>query len=315
MFGSCPPLFPQLKRESLLDIYRYIQNESDRQNLPMPSHVWLEDCVDNCDAYINKIEALRYEKEAAKYRIDTAKKGNGLLVEEEKNPVNLPPPVNESNDTPPPVDFDEKVSLNNYESVYYQFTIETFGWYNIDVLIKRKDGVQESVLFVRILGQYREKVQVYLIIPSVKVYVQGGPAERNKEEFAFQYKNGKIDLPQVAQAWIMAVSESESSVAFALKQFTTGLKQEFEIELKSTSKTEFDEAIKSLNTGGLNISVTDAKNADLIRKNNLEIKNIDSALKNTEKLRPKNCDCDCFLGDGIPITTAFEINSADVEAK
>lgn len=295
LFGSQPSLFPELKSESLLDIYRYIQNESDRRNLPMPSHIWLEDCVDSCAAYYNKIEELKYQKEMAKYKQDTAKKGNGSMVTEEKNIIIPPPDTTTIVDTtiPPPVNFDEKVSPENYEAVYYQFTIETFGWYNIDVLMKGYDGVQESELFVRIQGQYREKVQVYLIIPSVKIYVQGGPAERNKEEFAFQYKTGKINLPQGTSAYILAVSESESSVAFTLKQFTTGLKQEFTLELKSASKEEFSEAIKSLNTGDINISVKDAKNADEIRKTGREIKNIDSVIKNAEQLKPKNCDCDC----------------------
>lgn len=191
MYGSLGTGF-DLSEESINSIYRYVQNESDSKSLPLPSIAYLDKCIDSCQAYLTKTRELLGQKNVLESKRKTLIENNGSLVSEKKIPAGsstgIVPPA-------PAGNFDEQVSPQNYGSVYYQFTIETFGWFNIDVLIKGLNGVEESELFVRITGEYREKVQVYLIIPSVKIYLQGGPAERNKEEFAFLYKNGKIPLP------------------------------------------------------------------------------------------------------------------------
>ncbi|HEY6503766.1 MAG TPA: c-type cytochrome [Chitinophagaceae bacterium] len=294
----------------LLNIYKYIQNESDRRNLPLPAHAYLYDCADSCAKYKQAISDLNYQKEEARSRKKELIKENGSLVEEKKEPA-PPVTITEPVGPPPPVDFEERVSPQYYDAEYYQFTIESFGWYNIDVLLKGINGVEESELFVRISGEYREKVKVFLIIPSVKVYVEGGPAERNKEEFAFDLKNGKISLPQNAKAYIMAVTEREESIAFALKEFTTSLKQEFDISLSSSTKEAFNAAISNIGFDNLDIKVSDAKNAAEIRKTNTELKDIDRELKNAENLKPKNCDCDCGSPKTSIISADVELNKAD----
>jgi hypothetical protein len=35
-------------------------------------------------------------------------------------------------------DYSWKVSPQNYNATYYQFRIETFGWYNIDMLLPER---------------------------------------------------------------------------------------------------------------------------------------------------------------------------------
>lgn len=296
MFGTMAPLIrtdTSNKRE-LSKIYRYIQNESDRLNLPLPRHAYLFDCADSCAMYYNQKEKLEIEKNDLKNKKQELISDNGEMVIEKNIPA-IPPTLNQN---PPPVNFEEMVLPKDFGAEYYQFTIETFGWYNIDVLMKGTDGVEESELFVRIIGEYREKVQVYLIIPSRKVYVQGGPAERNNEEFAFLYKNGKIFLPQNENAYIMAVTERESSIAFALKAFTTSTKQEFEISLQQSTKEKFTTTLNSLSIKDMKIKVDDAKNADEIRKTNKDLKSIEEQLKKVDNLKPKNCNCECgFEGD------------------
>lgn len=182
--------------------------------------------------------------------------------------------------------------------MYYQFSIETFGWFNIDVLLKGLNGVEESELFIRIIGEYREKVQVYIIIPSVKVYVQGGPAERNSKEFAFLYKNGKLPLPQGTKAYIMAVTEAESTIAYALKEFTTNTSQELEITLQKSTSEAFNTAINGIDNVGINIKASDSKNAREIRNSDSDLNTINEELKKAENLKPKNCDCNCLSNEG-----------------
>src|SRR5204863_7989703 len=105
----------------------------------------------------------------------------------------------------------------------------------------------------------RDKINVFLIIRSEKVYGEGGSAERNPGEFAFFYKSGKLPLPQNVKAYIMAVTETESSVAFSLQEFTTGRQQQLDTSLKVSTKQEFEAAIQHISFDGLNIKVADSK--------------------------------------------------------
>ncbi len=307
MFGSLGTAHSNLTEDNINNIYKYIQNESDKRNLPLPSIAYLDNCIDSCMEYNKVVGKLIEEKHRITKRKDTLIQDNGKMVKE-KGEI-----TRGTGDIPGP---DNKVTPKTYNSVYYEFTIETFGWFNIDVLVKGMNGVKESELFVRIVGEYREKVQVYLIIPSVKVYVQGGPAERNAEEFAFQLKNGKIDLPQDSKAYILAVTETSSSIAYVLKEFTTSTRQEIEVALKETNKAEFNAAISLIGGEGLKIDVKDTKNADQIRKVSTDLKVIEQELKKADNLKPKNCDCDCGpQWDAVKAVAGaegYDVNSADI---
>ncbi len=297
MYGSMGPvLWTDTSDDNLLSIYRYIQNESDRKNLLLPSHAYLKDCADSCVKFKQTVADIKNKKEAAKLKRKSLVDENGPLVD--KKPDSTWGVTN----TPPP-DFDERVSPKYYDAVYYQFTIESFGWYNIDVLMKNVNGVEESELFVKIVGQYREKIKIFLIIPSVKVYGEGGPAESDPDKFAFFYKNGKLPLPQNTDAYILAVTETEESIAFGIKKFTTSIRQELEMSLNQSNKELFTAAIKQLNLNRLHIKVADSKNADEIRKTDTDLKNIDQELKKAEDLKPKNCDCDCGSERAATVTS------------
>ncbi len=292
IFGASATLFPDLTYDDILPVYSYIQNESNKRSLPMPSHAYLDSCIDSCRVYKEKVDTLQYRKQIAESIKGELIEKNGPLVDIKPDPA-MPQGNAEDSTAIRSVDFDKKVSPKNYDAVYYQFTIESFGWFNIDMLLKNVNGVEESELFVRIVGEYREKIKVFLIIPSEKVYGEGGPTGRNSDEFSFFYKNGKLPLPQNAKAYIMAVTETESSVAFALKEFTTGRQQQFDISLSASTKEEFETAIQSISLDRLHIKVADSKNAGAIRQTDVDVKNIDAEIKKAETLKPKGCDCDC----------------------
>jgi hypothetical protein len=282
-YGSRGTYFPDLPKQSILSIYRYIQNESDRLALPIPSNE-LKDCVDSCAKYNER-----------KYKLDKARK---KAIKENGDRVNLEmsfPPVPDDTTTSvqpvpsiPARPFEDVVSPENYESVYYQFTVETFGWFNLDILLKEKQGVKESELFVWIRGEYREKVQVFLIVPSEKAFVQGGVAGE-ADKYAFWKKNGKIPLPQNQKSYILALIETESSIAYAIREFTITPSQTFELSLTASTKEKFNSAIRMIGFDSLSIKVEDSKNAT-------EIRNLGEQIKENEKLKPKGCDCDCSPG-------------------
>ena len=271
----------------MLDIYKYIQNESDRLNLPLPGKGDLKNCIDSCVVYNEKIGSLKKQKQLSEKERQELVKENGLMVDDtSRRPFVIPPFMSAP-------DFEKKVSPQNFEAEYYQFTIESFGWFNIDILLKDVDGVEESDLFVRIIGEYRQKVEVYLIIPSKKVYNEGGLTGRTKDEYAFFYKTGKIPLPQNAKAYILAMTETKTNIAFALKEFTTTQQQQFEISLQQSTMDEFNATIQKIGLDELNIKVGETKNANQIRKTDLKLEEIEKEIKNAEGLRPKGCDCDC----------------------
>jgi hypothetical protein len=283
-------------------IFKYIKNESDRRNLPLPGHAYLRDCIDSCKAYNKRTRDLQAQKIMAELKRKNLIKENGPLT-------NVRPDTTWRivNDVPPPPDFDKKVSPIYYDAVYYQFSVESFGWYNIDMMMKIADGVQESELFAKVVGEYREKVETFLIIPSVKTYAQGGPADRNQEEFAFYHKDGKIPLPQNTEAYILAVTETENSIAFGLKKFITSRQQEIEVALHASSKEEFMEAMKEFDGARLHLKVADTKNATEVRKTDTTVKQIDVQLKKAENLKPKNCNCQCGgEGESSPIPIALD---------
>lgn len=269
-----------------LNIYKYIENESNRRNLPYPRHAYLSDCVDSCKRYEklkDELETKRYEQQLKR---ETLIKDNGPLVDKKPDPT-----WRRSNDPPPP-DFSNKVQPEDYPATYYQFTIESFGWFNIDMMIN-KAGTEESTLLARVVGTYREKIKIYLIIPSLKVYGEGGPSEKNKDEYMFYKKDGTIPLPQNEKAFILAVTETETSFAWALTSFTTKKDQQVEVSLKTGTKEEFKKVIESIGADNLSITVKDSKNAAGIRDADKTIKQLEEELKKAENLKPKGCDCNC----------------------
>jgi mono/diheme cytochrome c family protein len=287
-----------LTSKELENIYKYIQSESDKLNIPYSEGTAYENdrCFDSCQIYNKRMNLLNKLKTVEQDKREKFIEENGEMTNVIPDPTWIPVP-------PPPVDFSWKVSPNNYKSTYYQFTVETFGWYNIDMLLaENKEEVKESELFVKLAGDWKDRINIFLIIPSYNVYGEGGPADRNPAEFAFFNKNGSIPLPQNAKAYILAVSEKDDKIGYALKEFTTGLKQELEVEVRESTKEEFDKAIASLGVKQMSVIVKPSLNADSIRAAAKKLKDIDKGLKDAEQLKPKNCNCNCSEGSDLLIT-------------
>ncbi len=275
-------------RKNLYDwknIYDYIENESNRKNLPYPRHAYLDDCIDSCNRYKQLKEQLETKRYEQQLKRDGLIEENGPLVDQKSDPT-------WGRSTNPPPEFSDKVRPGEYQAVYYQFTIESFGWFNIDVLLE-KAGAEESQLVARVVGSYTEKIKIYLIIPALKVYGEGGPSGKNKNEYMFFKKDGTIPLPQNEKAFILAVTETEETIAYSLTSFTTQKSQQIELSLKTTTRQEFTRVIESIGVDKLSITVKESKNAARIKDADKTIKQLEEDLKNTENLKPKGCDCNC----------------------
>lgn len=293
-FGSLGTFFPDLQESDYDAIYSYIQNESDRLQLPDPQLRKLSECIDSCQQYRDRSKELLNRKRQMEKNRDKQIVENGPQTVEERIVTNPQPDV--------PL-FTEKEVVNpvNQTAVYYQFSIETFGWYNVDVLLKEMNGNTKAELSVRITGSYLEKLDVFLIVPDKKIYTKGGVKKDGSGRYVFAYTDGSIFLPMGAAGYILALTENADGVAFVLHPFSIQASQELTIALQKSSTEIFNKAVNELNMSDIKINVRPTKNADSIRKADTVIKNLREQLKILEQLKPKNCNCDCG-SEGFPGT-------------
>jgi hypothetical protein len=279
-YGLKRQAFPSLINEELDNVFDYIENESYKRNLSNPDMSLLK-CIDSCENYENTREWLLNQKQrlSSEPTEMVQEKTTAPQTPDSSNPTGL--------QRVRPDDLVDPV-LNT--SLYYQFTIESFGWYNIDILVKDKSNSVESELFVRMIGQYKETFNIYLAIPSLKVFGSGGKLNTGEGLYGFEKKDGTIVLPQDIKAYVIAIGEYEDQILFSKKEFTISKKQELQLELKTVAKELFYNEIKSLSIDGLSIDASDTKNATELRKT---IKD----LKDLEKLKPTACDCNCGNSD------------------
>ena len=174
--------------------------------------------------------------------------------------------------------------------------MQAFGWYNIDLLMKDMQGTVETTLITRIIGQYKTRLNVYLVVPSIRLCAAGGKMDGKEDEYAFYTPDGKIPLPLGNKAYIIVMGDTEETILFASKEFTIDRSQQFDLTPASVTQEQFNLRMRYLNFDQLNIRVQDSKNS-------AEIRETMKALEQAEKLKPKNCDCDCGL-DMLADTTA-----------
>ncbi len=304
-FGYQAPSFPALSEGDITSIYRYIQQESDRLQLPDPQLRKLSDCVDSCKAYRDKRHELLYRQQQTVNERNAKITENGIQTVETNTPA---PVIDSAVPRAIPVFTDkEVVNPEDQTAVYYQFSIETFGWYNVDVLLKEVNGNTKAELSVRITGTYREKLDVFLIVPEKKIYTKGGLKNDGSGRYVFAYTDGSIFLPMNETGYILAMTENADGVAFALQSFTIKASQEISVELKLSSIENFNKAINGLNMKDISVSVNETKNAGSIRKADTVIKNLKDELIKLEELRPRNCNCDCIWEEGSSASDYIEL--------
>lgn len=299
-YGYAAPNFPSLTESDYDDIYRYIQSESDRLQLPDPQLRKLSDCLDSCQAYSDLRHELMYRQQQLEENRNTQIRDNGVQTEEDRNPQRV---MDTATFQAAPVFTDkEVVNPENQIAVYYQFTIETFGWYNVDVLLKEVNGNTKAELAVRITGSYREKLDVFLIVPDKKIYTKGGLKNDGSGRYVFAYTDGSIYLPMGATGYILGLTENADGVAYGLQSFTISNSQEISLELQKSSIESFNKAINELNMRDISIGAKESKNAESIRKADTALGNLKEKLIGLEEIRPKNCNCDCGMEGDMSVS-------------
>ncbi len=279
--GTEMSLFPALTDPMMDNLYGYIENESRAKNLPFTKNE-LRACVDSNLLYWS----LKYKLDSQKGKLSQEKVA--MIINDIVSPA-LPATSDSSQPGSASIPENKKVIPVQNRSLYYQFTVQAFGWFNIDMLLKEKN-VTDSRLVVRILGQYTQTTNVYVAIPSLKFFAPGGLLDGKTDEYGFYTTDGKIPLPQNTLAFVFVIGESEESIVFSKKAFITSESQDIDLTPAIVTKDFFAGAMKEVNSSNVQFSVADTKNADTLRK-------IIKALKDIEKIKPKN-NCNCG-GEGF----------------
>lgn len=293
--GQVMPSFPQFSDEALGAIYDYIKYNEMKGGMSF----YRDPCADSCNQYEAAAMAIhrkRIERENLVAGNERAPETNNMEITNDASEERF-----YDEEQVVAVDDRGSVAMEENSGEYYRFWINTFGWYNVDALLKVNEKLKESVLTVTLQGSQEKGVQIYLVIPSMKVFA-GASEPNNTNVFVFHTEDGKLPLPQGEKAYIMAMSENAEGVMFAHKEFRTSLSQNISIEVKPSSKEEIHSLFKSLRlddvaiegegSNEVAVKVEEAKKALEIMKLDEDIKRAESEI---EKLRPKNCDC--FCGD------------------
>ncbi len=277
--------FTSLTDKDLDYLYSYIENESKVRNLPVPKDD-IRPCIDSCIMYWkikNRLEDIKYK--LSNDKVDMVVKE--VINQATSSADNYIPDTITPQITTQLIDPIKKVQPVYNQSLYYQFNIQTFGWYNIDHLLDAQNAV-ECNLTVTVGGQYKENINLYLVIPSEKIFTDGGLLDGKKNTYGFYTSDGKIHLPLNTKAYVFAIGEFEDKIIFAKQEFLIVQNQDFEMSLSPVTKDFFNNSIKDLNLANMSFSVKETKNADTLRQ-------IIKELKDVEKIKPVHCNCDCII--------------------
>lgn len=278
--------FPDLSNADLDNIYSYIKAETDKN--PKANNDYGKTCCDSCELYRNELNVINNKREM----LIQANEEFFNLDRTVQVPGVISPTFNTLNNAVDTSVQKKYVSNNSVKATYYTIKVEAFGWFNIDCLMKNYDDCKESELFVRIQGAYKLEYNVSLIIPSRKVFVEGGKLN-DDSQYGFFESNGKITLPQNEQCYIIAFAEYNDKIIYGKASFISGIKQTILLNSKETSKENMLKQFASLQLNDLNLKVGKSKNTD-------EIIEADKKIDSLKKYLPTNCDCGLSVTNPAP---------------
>jgi mono/diheme cytochrome c family protein len=283
--------FPQITDDELEKIYKYLDQVCKNKNpADYPNY---KAAFDSCQTYHKAKHLLTEQK--VKLMLD-----NGPEVKEEHKFQVIDTSGMEIAIDTTPFEIPRNYVQHKYDiSTYHEFNITTFGWYNVDAFTNDIPGFEASTLRAKVVGKHNEFTNIYIIVPSSKIFNAGGLLKGEEDVYGFYTDDGNLPLPQGKEAYVMAFTEKGDQITFGMTRFITGTKNEVTITPQLMTKEEMNQKIKNLNFEALSIEARDAKNGAAIKKVNIDLKNIES-------LKPKGEDCNCGLkSDSLVSETDF----------
>jgi len=283
-------LFPDLSDKDMDAMLNYIELASQRAD---SVSVWgSRRDFDSCARYLRGKDSLSGGLKDARRRRDSLIADNGARIRHRMFDGLGNPLGKHVLKTPKP-----PVVVPAHNAVYYEFSVDSYGWYNVDVLLSDIPGVVNSKLTVSVKGGYGGEADVFLVIPSMKIYQRGGLVGAKDGEFGFLTVDGMIPLPQGVPAFVLCIGELDGQPFLGRVDWMTSRKQELKVTPASMSKEQFNAALVDLRSQRLVIQAQDSKNADSIRALDKAFSKADSTLKVLGYVKPQFCDCSCEAND------------------
>lgn len=265
--------FPDLTDSSIADLLAYINTEATRAGY-LEEKSYASIC-DSCEQF-----ALNYKLLIA--HRDSLVTQNGSTIATQ---ITSPVPNADTNGLP------TKVLPPTKNAEYYQLEIKATGWYNIDLLLTAGNDVVSGRLTVELKGSIRAPQNVYLIIPSMKIFAEGGLLEDGKR-YGFYDLSGSILLPLARQAYIISLGEKGGKLFMGQWQFKIAADQELTIPVHETSSEQIVQAFAFLRSDSVSVVISPAKHANAVRE-------IDARISDLEKMISR---CPCHKWDLAPVT-------------
>ena len=282
---SLMPLFPELTDKDIDNVLLYIANESETIDSNTVPNYRL--AYDSCARYLRGRDSLLGNYNELKRRRDS-------LITDNHAPrvTNTMYDANGNKAGTHVLRTDKPlVEETHHIAIYYEFTIDSFGWFNIDMLVSGLAGVEDSKLTVTISGSYGEEADVFLVIPALKIYQQGGYLKGKKDVFGFFTADGKLPLPQGVPAFVICMGEKNGQPFFGKQQWITSRSQDLQLAPATMTKEAINQAFARLAFEKMPMKVADSKNAAQIRIIDTLIQKTDFTLQKLGYIKPEFCDC------------------------
>ena len=278
--------------KEVIALINYCNDESKRLKLPYPKdELYIN--FQKCKTYKALMSKLYAQKDKLKNKRADKIVDNGPFVKQVNQSMQLLQlPSNAAGISS--VDRKSYIYPVTKQAEYYQVEINTFGWYNIDMLTKNVPGLVLSKLIVNVNESFVNTFQIYFVLPDMKVHAYGGLLKNKKDAYGFYEDNGNIKLPQGKTAHVYLVGEKNGQLLYAAATFVTDTLNKLTLSPTFISKQSFNVKIKELlGTEGISVKAKDSKNAPAIREIDLDLNALDEKIKEAEKLALKDCDCGC----------------------
>jgi mono/diheme cytochrome c family protein len=270
--------FPSLSDTALEAMYTYIAAASNTKLTYAPDDRALDamehryNCIDSCKNYFDKINQLNWERDE--------------LIEEnseEAPAVNIVDDLRDAQIARDTGGLPIKVSPLSPSPIYYQFNINSNGWYNIDKFLDDNHFVN-VMLKVELTGEEVENKSIYLMVPEFKIMQAGGYLE-DKKLFGFHENKGNTPLPINNSAFVIVFGDKDGKSYFGISHFIIKPDQKIVVHVKETTKEIMDAKMKELNFAEFEFELKDTKNKN-------KIIDVDQKIKDAKKLAPVDCDCE-----------------------
>jgi cytochrome c553 len=134
----------------------------------------------------------------------------------------------------------------------YIFEINTLGWYNIDILIAKMEGIDEVTIDVTTDFPDKDLVDVKLYFPEKRISGKGF-YNVNTDRFTFGNDESRIPLFIGDIAILFSIAKKGNQVFYDVIEFRVDKSQTLKISLQPTTEEELQKAFEKINLDNINL--------------------------------------------------------------